>query len=242
MLVDELQEVEMKGAYQMFPLGLRLSHLALLRNLERFERLTASEGGLTLPRPEGPRSLSRSVAGEYIAWYVDFLDVHHHGEDQHLFPALRQHSSGRTTDAAHLAQWTREHEGIYRLAQELRAASRTLPDGGGPALERVRRTSSELQALLRPHLESEERLLTPGHLAEMIPEKELERAQLAIPKSQGASALRMAQFFVHSLEPDEQRALLGETPWFFRRIVLRGLGAGKVRRFGALMPEPEVRV
>jgi hypothetical protein len=74
----------------------------------------------------------------------------------------------------------------------------------------------------------------------MVPEKELERAQLAIPRSQGIGAIRMAQFFVHSLEPDEQQALLGETPWFFRKLVLRTLGARKVRRFESLMPNREV--
>ena len=232
----------MKGAYESFPLGLRLSHLALLRNLDQFSRLAPAHTELVVNRDDGPQDLSRERAGEYIAWYIDFLDVHHHGEDHHIFPALRKHSAGRTTDIAHLDTWKREHESIYRLSEALRNSSRRLGSGASEALADVQRTAAELKLELTPHLEAEEAVLTPEHLREMIPESELAHAQLAIPRSQGAGALRMAQFFVHSLEPAEQRELLGETPWFFRKFVLGALGARSARRFGGLMPVREVYV
>jgi len=230
----------MKGAYEMFPLGLRLSHLALLRNLDQFARLSKRDGTLVLNRPNGEQKLSGDRTAEYIAWYDDFLDLHHHGEDQHIFPALRKHSAGRSTDVAHLDTWANEHAEIYRLSRELRSASRRLARGTSYALDEVQRLALGLKQLLTPHLRAEEEVLTPEHLREMIPEKELEHAQLAIPKSQGIGAVRMAQFFAHSLEPAEQRALLGETPWFFRKLVLGALGARKTRRFGELMPVREL--
>jgi hypothetical protein len=226
----------MKGAYQMFPLGLRLSHRALQRNLGQFSRLSRSTSGLVLTRAEGTRPVTREQVAGYVAWYVDFLDVHHRGEDDHLFPALRKHSAGRTTDAAHLDGWTREHQEIYRLGERLRGASESLGRDTPGALENLQSVSTELSTLLEPHMKAEEALLTPEHLPEMIPEQELERAQLAIPRSQGAGALRMASFFVHSLEPEEQRSLLGETPWVFRKLVLPAAGLGRVRRYKAIMP------
>ncbi|HMI89989.1 MAG TPA: hemerythrin domain-containing protein [Polyangiales bacterium] len=230
----------MPGAYEMFPLGLRLSHLALLRNLDQFARLSRGQGGLVANRPDGSQTLSQERAAEYVVWYDDFLGVHHRGEDEHLFPALRKHSAGRTTDVAHLDAWTHEHQAIYRLGREMRAAGQRMADGAASALDEVQRLAAELRQLLIPHLKAEEEALTPANLRDMIPEPELARAQLAIPRSQGIGAIRMAQFFVHSLEPAEQRALLGDTPWFFRKLVLGALGARRARRFGALMPVREV--
>jgi len=33
--------------------------------------------------------------------------------------------------------------------------------------------------------------------------------------------LRYAKFLAHSLSPDEQRRVFGQTPWFFRKLLLR---------------------
>jgi hemerythrin-like domain-containing protein len=230
-----------KTAYEMFPLGLQLSHRAILRNLDHFAQLTRVGRGLAMDRAERRETMKPERAAEYITWFDDFLDVHHQGEDHHIFPALRSHSAGRSTDIAHLDAWAREHEQIYRLSGALRNASRKLASDPN-TLGEVQRLAAELRQTLEPHLRAEEEVLTPQHLREMIPEKELERAQLAIPKSQGVSAVRMAQFFVHSLEPGEQRALLGDTPWFFRKIVLGAFGAARARRLGELMPVRELYV
>lgn len=234
----------MKSAYEMFPLGLRFSHLALLRNLDRFAALSRGKRGrLSLTNGGAKASPLRAKrVAEYVGWYADFLDLHHRGEDDCLFPALRKHSAGRTTDVAHLDAWRHEHEAIYRLGEELRRESAKLAAGEPRALERLQQRAAELKELLTPHLRQEEEVLTPQHLQEMIPERELAQAQLAIPRSQGVKAVSMANFFVHSLKPGEQRALLGDTPWFFRKIVLGTLGARRARRFGNLMPQREVHL
>jgi hemerythrin-like domain-containing protein len=229
----------MKGAYQMFPLGLRLSHLALVRNLEKFSRVSDGADMLTAPRDGQHEPLSRQRVADYVRWYADFLDVHHHGEDAHVFPAIRKSSPGRSTDIAHLERWQKEHADIYALGRTLRETAARLHDSES-ALPALRSCSAELQALLAPHLAEEEAVLTPEHLAELIPEKELERAQLEIPKSQGASALQSAQFLVHSLEPAEQRELLGETPWLFRKVLLDWFGKPRVWRYGPLMQSAAV--
>ena len=67
----------MKGAYEMYPLGLRLSHLALLRNLDRFAGLSPGPRSRVLVRRDSrEESLPTQRVGEYVRWYVDFLDVH----------------------------------------------------------------------------------------------------------------------------------------------------------------------
>ncbi len=230
----------MKDTYRMFPLGLRLSHLALMRNLHTFSNIEDDGAGPAVATNGTRRRLSPRRIADYVAWYADFLDVHHRGEDEHIFPALRHSSRGRTTDVAHLERWTHAHSDIYALAGELRGAARRLGERSAGALAELRSRASQLEALLAPHLADEEAVLTPEHLASMIPEEELERAQLAIPKAQGAGALRSATFLVHSLEPAEQRELLGETPWVFRKVVLSWLGKPQVWRYGALMPSPDV--
>jgi hypothetical protein len=224
----------MNGAYQMFPLGLRLSHLALTRNLDRFCRVSEGSGLLTVAHDGRRDPLSRQHVADYVVWYADFLDLHHRGEDDHVFPAIRQSSPGRSTDIAHLERWKKEHDEIYALGQILRETARSLHESE-TALPALQKCASDLKAVLAPHLADEEAVLTPEHLAELLPEKELERAQLEIPKAAGASALRSAQFLVHSLEPAEQRQLLGDTPWVFRKVLLDWLGKPRVWRYGPLM-------
>jgi hypothetical protein len=96
----------MKGAYESFPLGLRLSHAALLRNLGGFITIADEE-----------RSTSPDNFSDFVLLYVAFLDMHHSGEDDFIFPALRRHSAGKSTDAAHLDRWSSEHRDVYAAAR-----------------------------------------------------------------------------------------------------------------------------
>jgi hemerythrin-like domain-containing protein len=209
----------MKNAYESFPLGLKLSHAALLRNLDGFARLAE-----TNPRPDADLA-------DFVSLYVEFLDVHHHGEDDHIFPALRRHTAGRSTDAAHLDQWTNEHRAVYAAGKALSGIAANIRNATPDSLRELGRLSAELKEILVPHLASEEALLTPTHLPEMISAQELEATQQEIAKKERSRALRMAGFLVHSLEPTEQRALLGETPWFFRKLLLKRVAERKMVRF-----------
>src|SRR5262245_16153475 len=161
--------------HETYATGLRLSHAALLRNLDRFVEI-------------GDRGFSASTADlrGFVLLYGRFLDVHHKSEDDFLFPALRTHAPLRTTDAAHLDRWSAEHRDIHVLGQELSQAAARLDDGTSPAapergphptersLRALSRVSKSLRDVLAPHVASEEAILTPQHLAEMIPEQELE--------------------------------------------------------------------
>lgn len=202
------------SAYDQYPLGLRLSHLALLRNLDTFGR-----------KPDGEATTMSDDLAAFVRRYVDFLVVHHRSEEDDLLPALRRHTAGRTTDAAHLTRWQEEHRDIDRLGEDLGRAADARDRG---ALARV---SADLRALLAPHVADEEAVLTPDHLREMLPEPELAGVMAAAARANRRHALAMASFLAHSLDRDEQRQLFGATPWLFRRVLLGAIGERRFARF-----------
>jgi hypothetical protein len=219
----------MKGAFETFPLGLRLSHAALLRNLDRFTAI-ADDGRTTSP----------DHLGDFVALYVAFLDVHHLGEDEFIFPALRAHSTGKSTDAAHLDRWSSEHRDVCAAARALDRAATQLRSSPREGFADLGRISADLKALLVPHLESEEGALTGEHLSKMIPEQELENTQRAIGKKMGSRGLQMGAFLAHSLAPPEQRMLFGEQPWLVRKLLLGFLGERRMARFRPFVFEPSL--
>jgi len=72
---------------------------------------------------------------------------------------------------------------------------------GESKLRELARVSSALRDALAPHVASEEEVLTPKHLAEMIPARELEVTVRSIGRANRANALDMASFFAESLDP-----------------------------------------
>lgn len=99
-----------------------------------------------------------SVA-EAARLYATLLDGHHRMEDAFLFPVLRSDGKLRSTDAAFLDARIHEHAQVHRLCTAL-SGSRS-----GAVLRAV---TTELTAVLEPHLAEEEAVLTARHLSEMV--------------------------------------------------------------------------
>ncbi len=95
--------------------------------------------------------------GGHVTPFVDLLLGHHDKEERALFPLLRAHGRLRSTDVAFLDARAREHVEVHRACDALIAEPR-----------RVSQVAAELRAILVPHLEAEEAVLTPEHLARMI--------------------------------------------------------------------------
>ncbi|NVB79236.1 MAG: hemerythrin domain-containing protein [Kofleriaceae bacterium] len=201
--------------YTNYALGLQLSHRVLTRNLHRFAAFDQAD---SLP----------ADFGDYLRLFLEFLEVHHDGEERSLFPALRRNAAGRSTDAAHLDRWTSDHREIGRLHDELAKISSALTSADARGAVVVR--SRDLLAVLQPHVDDEEAVLTPQRLAEMIPERELAAATDEVARANRSRALTMASFLATSLDPKEQASLFGNAPWLFRRVLLP-ISKRRMRRF-----------
>ncbi|MGH3310176.1 MAG: hemerythrin domain-containing protein [Streptomyces sp.] len=145
-----------------------LVHRAMVRDLDRLQR-TAEQLAHT---PDESRTAAlRTYAGRLL----EVIEHHHEGEDEYLWPRLRE----RGADEEALSMMTAEHE---ELAESLHATMRAcerLASGGETAAELAVRTA-KLNALLKQHAEDEENELL-GRLAPALDErawKELERGML----------------------------------------------------------------
>jgi hemerythrin-like domain-containing protein len=220
----------MKSEYESYALGLRLSHAALMRNLDRFVELSVRDDFEHL-----------EDLAAFVALYAEFLDLHHRSEEDHIFSALRGSSAGKTTDAAHLDRWSAEHRDIDQLGRGLAEIAERLPRRRSD-LKELGRASRVLRELLAPHTASEEEVLSATHLPEMISERELKATTSSIARANRSRALSMASFLASSLQPSEQRALLGEAPWFFRKLFLGVIGARRMRRFQSFVQTSSIAV
>jgi len=84
-----------------------------------------------------------------------FLLGHHQVESQILFPGLRKHGRLRSTDVAFLDARDAEHRAIHHLCERFTTDPTLAP---------------EILALFVPHIEEEERGLSPDNLRAMITE------------------------------------------------------------------------
>jgi hypothetical protein len=204
----------------------RLSHEALRRNLRHFIALI-----------DGEASMDVAAFGDFVGLYGKFLVVHHESEDRIIFPTLRRHGRLRSTDAAHLDKWSSDHREVNVLGEALVRTGGGIRDGRGSALIEIRRLSQDLDVLLAPHLAAEEEVLTPGHLAEMVPASAIADIDRQGRKLFG-SERGIPLFFAHSLQPDEQKQVFHAAPWIFRRVIFPLMDRRGFSRFRPLALSP----
>lgn len=127
-----------------------LIHDSLRRDLERL-RHTASE-----PVPGRER---REAVARRVDWLVDFLHLHHAGEDEAIWPRALRKQPG----LASLAQeMDAEHEALESAASRLRQAAAVYAAEGSPASRSTLAGAvDEVRAACLPHLEHEERVAVP---------------------------------------------------------------------------------
>lgn len=121
-----------------------MSHHGFRRDLQRFER------ALELP----PGQLRSDALKQEWQNYHGALHGHHSMEDANIFPNMKQHSPSL---AACVDELSRDHQRIDPLLERGDAAFAGLPATASDALAVVR----ELQALLAPHLATEESEIIP---------------------------------------------------------------------------------
>ncbi len=124
-------------------------HSALRRDLSR--TLTA------LTARPAPADEQRTAIAQHLAWMMGFLQRHHQGEDEGLYPLVRRRNPAA---AALLASMDADHRRIIPAMEDVAAAARAYQHSASERLGLVEAIGA-LQDLLLPHLQREEQEMMP---------------------------------------------------------------------------------
>jgi hypothetical protein len=208
-------------------------HGALRRDL-----LRAREAAAGAPYPRGRQ---RRALGEHVVWLMDFLHVHHTGEDEGLWPAVRERDPG---SAALLDSLEEDHQRIEPAAAALRAAGeRYAATTDDVARATLVTALDDLAVVLFPHLDRE--------VADAMPvvSRAITRAEWdAIEQEQYLSrkSVRELGFEGHwlldGIDPEGHDVVVHTVPPGVRFVLLHGFRRSYRRRAAAIwQPDPAER-
>ncbi len=182
-----------------------LAHRAMLTDLDRIARTAA---GLA-ERPDAERTRHLKA---YAARITELIEHHHQGEDDILWPVLKE----RGAEPAALELLEEEHHALEERMAELSTAIGNLaPDGSGAhALEKAARATHDL---LRVHTADEERELI-GRLAPALDARLWKRFERGMVKSAGKWTLSFMPPWLSSVATDAERSGVPAPPvaWLMR--------------------------
>ena len=193
-------------------------HSALRRDLER-TRIVLT----TAPYPEGRRR--RAIADHLLAM-MRFLHVHHHGEDEGLWPVLQRR------DPSTVALVERMEADHARIAPAIGALEATATRYGASAADRedLLAALADLGAVLLPHLEREETEAMPVVTATLTQrEWDTFEQDHAIKVESFVELGDEGQWVLDGLDDAGRTLMLGLVPAPVRLVLLHGF-AGRYRR------------
>jgi hemerythrin-like domain-containing protein len=197
-------------------------HDGLRRDLGRTRAALASS-----PAPQ-----RRHAIAAHVAWMMDFLHEHHEGEDNGLYPMVRaaDPDAGALLDAM-----AADHALVDPAVSRLRDAAARW-DGSGSDEDRTALVTAldDLESVLLPHLEREERDAMPLVSATITHRQwhDWDQAFNIKPKSLPKLA-EEGLWLLDGLDERRRKIVEGEVPWVPRQIILRGFGPGYRRRAAA---------
>jgi len=200
--------------------GLARVHFVLRRSLETIERVSAA------PVAES----DRAAFAEFTDRFTLFLEVHHDGEEQVIFPAVKAAAERGSVDgpAASVAGWRADHEKLLARLAALKTACAQFRRGG--PVEPLHEAAAGVRELMIPHLDSEEATMNDVLVAKLMPMDEAMGMIMAASKhGQQHGGPKVLMIFVHSLSDDEQRAHFAKVPWFVRKILMKRVWAKDFR-------------
>lgn len=197
-------------------------HAALRRDLERIALLVA--------RPEDLSPARLQAIGGHAVWLMELLHRHHTTEDERLFPVMRanQPDIGPLIDSM-LA----EHAAIASAVTALEEAGRRAEAGEPGAADELGSAVAGLRRVLDPHLEHEERSLSPL-VAGSVTEEEW--AVFEKGNTEGVKTPDLAfqgHWMLDNLDPAGVDVVKHQVPPIPRFVMVRFLGGAYRKRFDA---------
>ncbi|GAB99298.1 hypothetical protein GONAM_08_00880 [Gordonia namibiensis NBRC 108229] len=194
-------------------------HSALRRDLQRARVVLASP-----PTPGDPQ---RRALADHLIWMMDFLHMHHTGEDQGLWPLIRR----RNPDvAALLDDMEADH---LRIAPAVEAliegahAYRADPEARESLIHRLDRLSD----VLLPHLEREEFDAMPVVAATISTAEFRDVEHVYFVKPKGFAELgREGHWVVDGLNDEDRNLIYRVVPTIPRFVLVHAFARGYRRR------------
>jgi hemerythrin-like domain-containing protein len=196
-------------------------HAVLRRSLETIVRVASAPVG----------EVDRAAFAEFTERFARFLEVHHDGEEEIIFPTVTKAAARASVDgaAASVVTFRADHERLLARLAALKTACAQFRTGG-PA-EPLRDAAIGVRDLLLPHLDAEEASLDGALVAKLFSMNEaMEMLEAASKHGQSHGGPKVLMMFVHGLADDEQRAHFAKIPWFVRKVLMKRVWARDFKR------------
>ena len=197
-------------------------HAALKRDLERI--------ALLVERPDDLSPARLQAIGGHAVWLMEMLHRHHTTEDERLFPVMR---ANKPDVGPLIDTMLAEHGAIASAVTTLEEAGRRAQAAEPGAAHALGEAVAGLRRVLDPHLEHEERSLSPL-VAGSVTEEEW--ALFEKGNTQGVKPPDLAfqgHWMLDNLDPGGADVVKHQVPAIPRFVMLRFLGGAYRKRFDA---------
>jgi uncharacterized protein YndB with AHSA1/START domain len=196
-------------------------HDALRRDLARAIDALAEE-----PAPDAAR---RAAIGEQVGWMMEFLHAHHRGEDEWLWPVVRERVPSA---AALLDEMEADHAVVDPLIDVCAGAAQRYRDSSSEDARRaLREALVRLCDAVLPYLRREEDEAMPV-VSTALTDAEwhaIDQEHFVKPKSPGQLA-REGHWMLDGLDAERREILLRQVPPIPRFVLLHGFARPYRRR------------
>ncbi len=194
-------------------------HAALKRDLDRIALVVAS------PEQVGDERLR--ALGTHTVWLMDLLHDHHTLEDERLFPMMR---AGNADVGPLIDTMVSEHDAISAARAALEDAGRRAEAGEPGAAEGLGVAVAALRRVLDPHLEHEERALSPL-VAQSVTEQQWEAFEKGNIEGRKPPELAFqGHWMLDNLDASGAAVVRSKVPAVPRFVMLRFLGGAYRKR------------
>ncbi|MBK6762842.1 MAG: hemerythrin domain-containing protein [Micrococcales bacterium] len=196
-------------------------HAALKSDLSRARDVLADD--------PPPRGRQRVALGEHVSWMLEFLHGHHSGEDQGVWPLVRDRSPG----ASELPDSMEADHA--RIAPAADAAAKAAAEYTATATDAPRvalvGALDDLLAVLVPHLDREVAEAMPVVSASMSDREWKDIEQRYFLKSKSTKELAMeGHWMLEDIDPEGYDVVVHTVPPVLRFVLIYGFGPSYRRR------------